>query len=174
MFRTTIVLHRDHSQLDSSAAQNITSCAPHRQITPGQQYNVHAAKIIQSAQNISKLITLPTPLTKHTVFFTCVVTLASIVHLSCWSVLMPPIHDADLKQQLRLNIGALKGLCQIWPTAGKAFGQVKGVAQEMFAAKKAAAAGFWANFTEEEIMRNMIDDESIMEEFSEGPYALKA
>ena len=132
---------------------------------PGPTHNVHAAKTIQAAQDISKLIQLPVPLVKHTHFFTCVVTLASIVHLSCWSVLMPLMHDDDLKQQLCLNTGALKTLWQVWPAAGKAFGQVKGVAQEIYAGKKQAAeVGYWANLTEDEVMRSMIEDQSIMED----------
>jgi hypothetical protein len=78
---------------------------------------------------------------------------------------MPLIHDDDLKQQLRLNTGALKTLWQVWPSAGMAFGQVKGVAQEIYAAKKhAAEVGFWANLTEDEIARSMIEDQNIMEE----------
>jgi len=162
---TTILLHREYSQLDSSVAQNVTSCAPHKEIVPGQTYNIHAAKTIQAAQDISKLITLPVPLIKHSHFFTCVITLGSIVHLSCWSMIMPPHQDEDIKQQLRLNIGGLKTLWQIWPSAGRAFGQVKGVAQEIFAAKKAAAeVGFWAEYTEADMMRSMIEDQTIMEE----------
>ncbi|PVH75515.1 hypothetical protein DL98DRAFT_498285 [Cadophora sp. DSE1049] len=162
---TTILLHREASELDSSVARNVTSCAPHKAVMPGPTHNVHAAKTIQAAQDISKLIQLPVPLVKHTHFFTCVVTLASIVHLSCWSVLMPLMHDDDLKQQLRLNTGALKTLWQVWPAAGKAFGQVKGVAQEIYAGKKQAAeVGYWANLTEDEVMRSMIEDQSIMED----------
>ena len=94
-------------------------------------------------------------------------TLASIVHLSCWSVLLPLIHDDDLKQQLRLNTGALKSLWQVWPSAGQAFGQVKGVAQDIYKAKKQAAAvgfGDWGTFTEDEVIRSMIEDQTIMEE----------
>lgn len=162
---TMILLHREHSQLDSSIAQNVTSCAPHKQIVPGESYNIHAAKTIQAAQDISKLISLPVPLAKHTHFFTCVVTLASIVHLSCWSVLLPLYQDDDLKQQLRLNTGALKTLWQVWPSAGQAFGQVKGVAQEIFMVKKQQAeVGFWSNYTNDEVMRSVIEDRAIMEE----------
>merc|ERR1712000_116744 len=80
-------------------------------------------------------------------------------------ILMPLMHDDDLKQQLRLNTGALKTLWQVWPAAGKAFGQVKGVAQEIYAGKKQAAeVGYWANLTEDEVMRSMIEDQSIMED----------
>ncbi|KAH8597919.1 hypothetical protein B0O99DRAFT_507770 [Bisporella sp. PMI_857] len=160
-----ILLHRELSQLDSSIAKDVSSCAPHKAIIPGENYNVHAAKTIQAAQEISKLISLPVPLVKHTHFFTCVVTLASIVHLSVWSMLVPVMHDEDLKQQLRLNTGALKSLWQVWPSAGKAFGQVKGVAQEIYATKKQAAeVGYWANFANDDVIQSMIEDRTIMEE----------
>jgi hypothetical protein len=110
---------------------------------------------------------LPFSLAKHTHFFTCVVTLASIVHFSCWSLLLPFIHDDDLKQQLRLNTGALKSLCQIWPSASRAFEQVKGVAHKIYAAKRQAAAfgfGDWTNFNREDVMHSMKKDHIIMEE----------
>lgn len=159
------MLHREHSELDTSIAKSITSCAPHKEILGGQSFNVHAAKTIKSAQGISKLIQLPVPLIKHSHFFTCVVTLASIVHLTCWSAMMPLTYDEDLKQQLRLNTGALKTLWQVWPSAGKAFGQVKGVAQEMYAAKKQQAEiGFWTSLTDEEVMKGLIEDQTIMED----------
>ena len=75
------MLHREHCELDSSVAKNMTSCAPYKEILAGQSFNVHAAKTIKAAQGISKLVQLPVPLVKHTHFFTCVITLASIVHL---------------------------------------------------------------------------------------------
>jgi hypothetical protein len=78
---------------------------------------------------------------------------------------MPLIDDTDLKQQLRLSTGALKSLWQVWPSAGAAFGQVKGVAREIYTAKKQAAeVGYWTNFTEDEVMRTMIADQEIMED----------
>ncbi|KAG9239109.1 hypothetical protein BJ875DRAFT_243226 [Amylocarpus encephaloides] len=162
---TTVVLHREFSELDSSVAKDVTSCAPYKSIAPGESYNIHAAKMVQAAQDISKLISLPVPLIKHTHFFTCVTTLGSIVHLTCWSTLMPYMQDDDLKQQLRLCTGALKTLWQVWPSAGKAFGQVKGVAQEIFAAKKLAVeSGYWASFSQDEVARVMSDDQNIMTE----------
>lgn len=108
---------------------------------------------------------MPVPVAKHSPFFIPVITLAAIVHLSCWSILMPLTQDDDLKQQLSLCTGALRSLWEIWPAAGKAYGQVQGVAQEIYAAKKQAAeVGFWANLTEDEVMRSMAEDQSIMEE----------
>ena len=78
---------------------------------------------------------------------------------------MPGIHDDDLKQQLRLNTGALKTIWQVWPSAGMAFGQVKGVAQEIYGIKKQASeSGFWAQLTDDEVMRSLIEDQTIMQD----------
>jgi len=163
--RATIVLHRELSELDSSPTKSVTSCAPHHPVLPGQSYNLHAVKCVGAAQSITKLITLPIPLIKHTHFFTCVVTLASIIHLSCWSLLLPIIQDDDLKQQLKLNTGALKTLWQVWPSAGPAFGQVKGVASEIFRGKKEAVeSGYWTQWSQDEVMRGVVEDQNYMEE----------
>lgn len=129
-------------------------------------YNIHAAKIIQASDNISKLITLPVPLIKHTHFFTCVITLASIVHLSCWAALLPLSQDENLKQQIRLNTGALKTISDVWPSAHKVQHQIKGVAQEVFTSRKAAAEeGFWNTFTDDEMLQSMIEDQAIISGF---------
>lgn len=160
------MLHRPLSQLDTSVVRNVTSCAPFRAVAPGQIYNIHAAKIIQAAEGISKLITLPVPLIRHTHFFTCIVTLASIVHLSYWAALLPLSFDENLKQQIRLNTGALKSLAEAWPSATRVSKQVKGVAQEVFASRKLAASeGFWGALTEDEMMRSLIEDEGIISNF---------
>lgn len=169
---TTIVLHRELSELDSSITTPITSCAPHRPITPGSNYNIHASKTVAAAQSISKLITLPIPLIRHTHFFTCVVTLASVVHLSCWSVFFATLNDDDLKQQLRLNTGALKTLWQVWPSAGRAFGQVKGVASEIWQKKKEILErGLWGEVGEVDFIRNMHAEQGFMEglQLLDGP-----
>jgi hypothetical protein len=159
------LLHKPFSQLDTSVARNVTSCAPYRPVSGGQVYNIHAAKMMQAADRISKLITLPIPLIKHSHFFTCVITLSSIVHLSCWAALLPSSHDEHIKQQIRLTTGGLKSISEVWPSAKRVGAQVKGVAQEVYNSRQAAAAeGFWGHFTQEEVMRSMIEDESIMSE----------
>lgn len=76
---------------------------------------------------------------------------------------MPLTYDDDLKQQLRLSTGSLKTLWQVWPAAGRAFGQVKSVARDMYAAKKQAMEnGYWNTLTHEEVMKSLIEDQGIM------------
>jgi hypothetical protein len=160
---SSILLHRPYSQLDTTVTRNVNSCAPYKHVTGGQIYNIHAAKVIAAANEISKLVTLPIPLVRHTHFFTCVVTLASTVHLCCWASLLPLSQDGHLKQQIRLNTGALRSLSEVWPSARKVGAQVKGVAQEVFTNRKLAAEeGFWRSFTHEEMMTSLVGDEVII------------
>ncbi|KAK3322408.1 hypothetical protein B0H66DRAFT_619997 [Apodospora peruviana] len=163
----TIMLHQPLSQLDSSPAQSVTSCAPHRPVPTGDNFNSHTRHTITAACEISKMVTQAVPLLSHTHFFTCVITLSSIVHLSKWALYFID-DEEDLRQQIRLNIGALNKLSKVWKAANTAWGQVKGVAQEIYREKKAAqiSPAFWVGFTQEQMISSINADEGIMSEFN--------
>ncbi|KAK4204396.1 hypothetical protein QBC40DRAFT_97865 [Triangularia verruculosa] len=163
----TIMLHQPLSQLDSSPVQAVNSCAPHRPVASGDNFNAHTRHTITAACEISKMVTQAVPIIRHTHFFTCVVTLSSIVHLSKWALYF--IEDEeDLRQQIRLNIGALNKLSKVWKAANTAWGQVKGVAQEIYREKKAhqISPAFWVGFTQEQMISSINADEGIMSEFN--------
>ncbi|KFY66508.1 hypothetical protein V496_02012, partial [Pseudogymnoascus sp. VKM F-4515 (FW-2607)] len=160
-YASTILLHKQHAHLDTTPVHTITSCAPYQPATSGPTYNVHAAKVVQSASAIASLITLPVPLTLHTHFFTCVVTLGAIVDLSLWATLEEVERGEEVKQQIRLYTGALKTIAAVWPSAQKAQGQVKGAARDIFASRKLAARDreFWGRLLDEEILGLVGGDE---------------
>ncbi|KAK7417014.1 hypothetical protein QQZ08_011772 [Neonectria magnoliae] len=164
MHATSILLHQPHSQLDSSPTRSVNSCAPHTPVMFGDAFNAHTKHTIQSANEISKLVTHRVPLLSHTHFFACVVTLSSIVHLSKWALFFIPHNDDNLRQQIRLNIGALAKMSQVWTAADRASGQVKGVAQEVYRAKKQQqlTPQYWLGLTQEEVMNSIATDESII------------
>ncbi|KAJ0159459.1 hypothetical protein CTA2_9657 [Colletotrichum tanaceti] len=169
---TSIMLHQPHSQLDSSATRSVTSCAPHRPVPSGELFNSHTSHTVTSAAEISRMITHRAPLTSHTHFFTCVVTLSSIVHLSRWALFFVPHDDDELRQQIRLSIGALNALSAVWRAAGRAAGQVKGVAHDIYRSKKASQAAdpshYWQGFSQEEVMNSIAADETIMNDIETG------
>ncbi|KFH41797.1 Conidial development protein fluffy-like protein [Hapsidospora chrysogenum ATCC 11550] len=175
---TSILLHQPHSQLDSSPASSVTSCAPHQAVlTTGHPFNAHTRHVIASATAISHLVTLPAAsLASHTHFFTCVLTLSSIVHLSKWALRFVQYDDDDLRQLLRLNVAALSELARVWPAAERARGQVRGVAADIYRAKKQvqAAPQFWFGLTREQVMSSIAADDSIIEEISENPHAQRS
>ena len=164
------MLHQGLSQLDTSPAQAVNSCAPHRPVPSGDVFNAHTRHTIDAAAEISKMITQAVPVTQHTHFFTCVITLSSIVHLSRWAQYV--VMDEDhLRQQIRLNIGALDKLSRIWKAASTAWGQVKNVAQEIYREKKAAqiTPAYWVSYTQEQMMNSIRTDDGIMSEFTVVP-----
>jgi len=112
-------------------------------------------------------VTHRAPLLSHTHFFICVVSLSSIVHLSRWAQwLLGPQDDDDLRQLIRLNIGALDRLGLMWSSAAVAAGQVRGVAQEIYRTKKARQIepSYWAGLTQGEVVSVITTDETIMNE----------
>ncbi|KAL7906349.1 N-terminal binuclear Zn cluster-containing/DNA binding domain-containing protein [Trichoderma velutinum] len=171
MYATSILLHQPHSQLDSSPSQKITSCAPYQLVPAGDLFNKHTKHTMASANGISKLITHRVPLLSHTHFFTCVITLSSIVHLNKWALFFIQHDDDDLRQQIRLNIGALNELSNVWGAAERARGQVKGVAQEIYHIKKEQQKNpqYWLGFTQEDVINSIAADESIISNFDSMP-----
>ncbi|KAG8414863.1 hypothetical protein J3458_008767 [Metarhizium acridum] len=163
---TSIMLHQPHSQLDSSPTQDINSCAPHQAIPAGDLFNSHTRHTIESANSISTMITHRVPLLSHTHFFTCVITMSSIVHLSRWALFFIPHDDDDLRQQIRLNIGALNQLSKVWGAADRARGQVKEVAQVIYKVKKQQRSNsqFWMGLSQEEMLNTIATDDSIINE----------
>lgn len=180
-----------------------------------QARETHTAKCTEAARRLSQLVRLMhpiLPLTKLTPFFTCAVVMASVVHLSAWSLVPPnggssgngggvcggsggsnsnnnnnnggaaaaaallqdcssfsssadavaagvvsgPDADAVLKELIRLSMGALKQLAAQWPLAKTAAGQVRGVAGELFRAKREVRR-LWNEVAAEDILR-MIED----------------
>ncbi|KAI8715407.1 Zn(2)-C6 fungal-type domain-containing protein [Fusarium sp. LHS14.1] len=166
MHATSILLHQPHSQLDSSSTRPVNSCAPHAPVPSGDAFNAHTKHTIQSATEISKLITNRVSLLSHTHFFTCVITLSSIVHLSKWALFFVPHDDDNLRQQIRLNIGALSKMSMVWGNADRAGRQVKGVAQEIYRAKKQQqmTPQYWLGLTQEEVLNSIAADDSIINE----------
>lgn len=75
-------------------------------------------------------------LLKHTHFFAYMVTLSSTIHLSRWSLAFVAQDDDDLRQSMRLNIGALLKYAVMWPMAQHMGGQVKHVAKGIYTIKK--------------------------------------
>ena len=161
------MLHQPLSQLDTSPTRDVTACAPHRAVQSGDNFNIHTKHILTAACEVSKLVTYNVPITTHTHFFTCVLTMSSIVHLSKWA-LYYIADEEDLRQRIRLNIGALNKLSPVWKAAQRASGQVKSVAQEIYRAKKAQQdnPSYWVGFTQEQIISSMADDDGIMGEIN--------
>lgn len=166
MHATSIMLHQPFSQLDTTPTQAITSCAPYQPIATGYVFNAHTKHTVTSACAISELITHRVPLLSHSHFFTCVITLSSIVHLSKWAVFFVPHDDDDLRQQIRLNIGALNQLSTVWAAADRARNEVRAVARDIYQLKKQQQNNpqYWIGYSQQDMLSSMTADDNIINE----------
>lgn len=157
---SSILLHQQFSALEGFAVQTITSCTGQSRLGLGlTSDNIHTARATQAASSISKLVTLPGSLLKHTHFFVCALTLSSISHLSLWSSLPIMASDQDLRQQIRMNAGALRAVAHIFPSSGIGFRQVTTVAQKIYTNRKNAVGDvFWRDFIDEDFMACLIEN----------------
>ncbi|KAF2731629.1 hypothetical protein EJ04DRAFT_365437 [Polyplosphaeria fusca] len=158
---STIMLHRPRSNLGFGSVENVNVCVqPGQILLPTQTREIHTAKCLTSAENISSLIKLPGPLLNHTPFFTCVVVMASVVHLSYWSFLVPDGQDDIIKQSIRLDVGTLQSYSVTWPIASVVLGQVRGVAHTLWSSKKAMSIHLWSSIAHDDVIRNVIEEGS--------------
>ncbi|MCJ1281608.1 hypothetical protein MMC26_000928 [Xylographa opegraphella] len=136
-----IFLHRPRSDLIFTTVKDTTSCTPARRIAvPASRYAIHTAKAIEAADRIARMITLPGQLLKHTPLFTCMVTLAGVVHLSAYVINRNADQRSTIKERLSLSIGALKSVRDIWPVADSVLQRVRGAAREILTLRQPNAA----------------------------------
>lgn len=153
-----ILLNRPRSDLNLEDVVDIKTCVGAGScILPGDKRQIYTAKAVQAANDITRLMTLPVPLLKHTPFFSCVTTMAATIYLSYWSFCAIDGSDTFTKEQIRLTIGVLKNLSELWPIARNTLGQVRGVAQELYAARKAINSANWDAVTSAEIIQGLIE-----------------
>ncbi|KAI5460511.1 hypothetical protein BGZ63DRAFT_454775 [Mariannaea sp. PMI_226] len=132
----SILLHQPYSQLDPSPTRYINACAPNTPALSTHDFNPHTKRTIHAACEISKLITHRVPLRSHTHFFFYMVTLASTVQLSEWTLAFVAHNNDMLRQQVRLSIGALDEFSKVWPAASHLSSQVKAIAKEVYRIKR--------------------------------------
>ena len=160
--RCTIILHRPRSDLNTNEARGVMTCISAHQVPlPTTGLEIHTAKALKAAQDISALITLPCPLLKHTPFFSCAVVLASVVFLSYWSFILTPDGDKSIKDHIKLNIGVLKRQGEVWPIAHTVLGQVRGVAKEIFQSKKALENLYLPSVSREEAFHGLVEESGL-------------
>src|ERR1700753_2139644 len=155
--RCTIMLHRPRSDLSHDEVRSITTCANNPLVILADQPEVHTHKAMMAAMEICVLIKMPSPVIKHTPFFTCAINLAAVVYLSYWSFIATEERDGLVKEHIKLNIGALKTLAKVMPIAHTVLGQAKGVAKELFQSRKALNNMYLGSASREEILLRMID-----------------
>ncbi|KAF4453423.1 hypothetical protein F53441_3882 [Fusarium austroafricanum] len=119
---------------------------------------------IQSARNLGKLLRIPPVSGPDDENLSYIETLLTNWQ---WAVFYIPNSGDDLRQLLRLNIGALSRMSLVWSAAERERSSVKGMAQGIYHVKKKhrSMPEFWIGITQEEAMDRIAADDSVIQEF---------
>lgn len=132
MHCASIYLHFQKSTLISylPTTREILCSRPPRLAAPSANRQMHTAKIINAATELSKLSSLTTSVTGHSPFFACTLVLSSIVQLAALSA---HIGDSPSKyySYLALNIGVLKTMGGVWSIASSSMGKLREITREI-------------------------------------------
>ncbi|KAL5339643.1 hypothetical protein BJX70DRAFT_363530 [Aspergillus crustosus] len=135
-----VELHRQLSTLSYSPVEAIAHCspAPPPESLRGcnsRECQLHTAKVLRAIDQFDDLLTLPTNIASHTPFIICCISNLVIAHLAAcrFHYSGQPLKLA--RERIRLSMGALKVLGEVWPMGQRTYKEVGIVAREILGLK---------------------------------------
>ncbi|KAK1142648.1 hypothetical protein N8T08_007452 [Aspergillus melleus] len=135
-------MHRPLSDLRFNPVEHVSSCArdlPAETPTP-ELVNVHTARVLRSVESQIRLLALPIRPFNHTPFLTCMISEGTLALLSACNFLFKGKELAIARDQIRMIIGCLKALAEIWPRTRRNVHEIQLIARYVLGleGKKAA------------------------------------
>ncbi|KAL2802341.1 hypothetical protein BJX63DRAFT_426125 [Aspergillus granulosus] len=131
--RSMIGIHRFLSDLKFNPVEDASSYA--RELPPDNSIpelvNVHAARVMRSVEAQIWLLALPVRLFRHTPFTTCIVSDGALALLSAYHFFLKGPKLAIARDQIRMAIGCLKALAEIWPRTARNVREIQTIAQHV-------------------------------------------
>ncbi|KIW47842.1 uncharacterized protein PV06_00500 [Exophiala oligosperma] len=128
----TVGLHRPLSDLKFNAIEWISTCAraPPRETPTTELINVHTVRVLKSTEAQIRLLALPTEKQfHHSPFTTCMVSEGTLALLSGCKFLFKGKELAIARDQIRMTIGCLKVLGELWPRTAKNVQEIQIIAR---------------------------------------------
>ncbi|KAL3459784.1 hypothetical protein BJX64DRAFT_264425 [Aspergillus heterothallicus] len=129
----TVGIHRPLSDLRFNPVEEISSCArepPPETPTP-DLINVHTARVMRSVEAQIRLLALPVRPFRHTPFTTCMVSEGTLALLSACHFYLKGPKLAIARDQIRMTIGCLKALAELWPRTARNVREIQTIAQHV-------------------------------------------
>ncbi|KAJ0417952.1 hypothetical protein BJY00DRAFT_288693 [Aspergillus carlsbadensis] len=129
----TIGIHRPLSDLKFNPVEDISSCArePPADTPKPDLINVHTARVMRSVEAQIRLLALPARPFRHTPFTTCMVSEGTLALLSACHFYLRGPKLAIARDQIRMTIGCLKALGEIWPRTARNVREIQTIAQHV-------------------------------------------
>ncbi|KAL7929246.1 hypothetical protein V8C35DRAFT_199394 [Trichoderma chlorosporum] len=134
----TISLHRPLSDLRFNAIECISSCArqPPPDLPTPEMVNVHTVRVLRSIEAQICLLALPARPFHHTPFTTCMISEGTLALLSACKFLLKDRELSRARDQVRLTIGCLKTLGDIWPRTARNVQEIQKIARHALGLKE--------------------------------------
>ena len=134
--RYTVDIHRLLSTLAYSPIEAVSSCAPPpppERLAPVyyRDAHVHTAKILCAIERFTDLLTLPGRMAVHTPFTICMAATTTIGHLAACKHIFKDEQLKVARERIRVAMGALETMAEVWPRGKKVVREVKTVAREL-------------------------------------------
>ena len=131
--RAIINLHRPLSDLKFNAVEDVSSCAREPPLdTPAPDLvNVHTIRVLRSVEAQIRLLALPARPFNHTPFTTCMVSEGTLALLSACKFLLRGKDLAVARDQIRLSIGCLRALGDVWARTAKNVQEIQIIARHV-------------------------------------------
>lgn len=136
-------MHRSLSDLRFSPVEHVSSCArdvPTETQTP-ELVNVHTARVLRSVEAQIRLLALPIRPFNHTPFLTCMISEGTLALLSACNFLLRGKELAIARDQIRMIIGCLKALAEIWPRTQRNVHEIQLIARYVLGLEKSVDPG---------------------------------
>lgn len=128
-----IGLHRPLSDLKFNPVEEASSCArePPEDIPTPDLVNVHTVRVLRSVEAQIRLLALPTAEFHHSPFTTCMVSEGTLALLSACHFLLKGKELAIAREQIRMTIGCLKALAELWPRTARNVRELQTIAHHV-------------------------------------------
>ncbi|KAF3386401.1 hypothetical protein F1880_000659 [Penicillium rolfsii] len=138
----TIGLHRPFSDLKFNAVEDISSCArePPLDTPTPELVHMHTVRVLRSVEAQIRLLALPVRQFHHTPFTTCMVSEGTLALLSACNFLFNGKELATARDQIRMTIGCLKALGDIWPRTARNVREIQTIAQHVLGIQSSVAS----------------------------------
>lgn len=133
IFRSIVGLHRPYSNLLFDPLEKISSCfvCPPESQPVDETTAIHTMRCLASIEAQIRIMTLPKRPFCHSPFTICMVTTGTIPFLSACKFLFSGSKLSIAREQIRLTIGCLKSLGEVWPQGAKTVKEIQAIAREV-------------------------------------------
>ena len=140
-------MHRPLSELRFNAVEDFSSCArePRPDAKPSDQINVHTVRVLRAIESQIRLLSLPTQPFSHSPFTTCAISEGTLALLSACSFLLEGKELKIARDQIRMVIGCLKVLGEIWPRTARNVKEIQFIARHVLGLESGSIPGSMSN-----------------------------